>query len=42
MYLCYKLYSNIYAIDELVCEFERRSNHIIHIFSMCDSFTLKR
>ena len=28
-------------IDELVCDFEKRSNHVIHKFSMCDSFTLK-
>ena len=43
MYLGNKLYNNIYKtqIDELVCDFERRSNHIIHTFSMCDSFTLK-
>ena len=43
MYLGNKLYNNIYKtkIDELVCYFERRSNHIIHTFSMCDSFTLK-
>ena len=43
MYLGDKLYNNIYKtkIDELVCDFERRSNHIIHNFSMCDSFTLK-
>ena len=42
MYLGNKLYNNIYKtqIDELVCDFERRSNHIIHTFSMCDSFTL--
>ena len=43
MYLGNKLYNNIYKtqIDELVCDFERRSNHIIHTFYMCDSFTLK-
>ena len=43
MYLGNTLYNNIYKtkIDELVCDFERRSNHIIHNFSMCDSFTLK-
>ena len=43
MFLGNKLYNNIYKtkIDELVCDFERRSNHIIHNFSMCDSFTLK-
>ena len=43
MYLGKKLYNNIYKtqIDELVCDSERRSNHIIHTFSMCDSFTLK-
>ena len=43
MYLGNKLYNNIYItkIDELVCDFERRSNHIIHNSSMCDSFTLK-
>ena len=34
-------YMNKTKIDELVCEFERRSNHIIHTLSMCDSFTLK-
>ena len=29
-----KVYNNIYKtkIYELVCDFERRSNHIIHIF----------
>ena len=43
MYLGNKLYNNIYKtkIDELVCDFERRSNHIIQKFSMCGSFTLK-
>ena len=43
MYLGNKLYNNIYKtkIDELVCDFERRSNHIIQTFSMCDSFILK-
>ena len=43
MYLGNKLYNNIYKtdIDELVRDFERRSNQIIQIFSMCDSFTLK-
>ena len=43
MYLGNKLYNNIYKtkIDELVCDFERRSNHIIPTFSMCDRFTLK-
>ena len=43
MYLGNKLYNYIYKtkIDELVCDFERRNNHIIHNFSMCDSFTLK-
>ena len=43
MYLGNKLYNNIYKrkIDELVGDFERRSNHIIHTFSMCNSFTLK-
>ena len=43
MYLGNKLYYNIYKpkIDELVCDFERQSKHIIHNFSMCDSFTLK-
>ena len=42
MYLGNKVYNNIYKtkIDKLVCDFERRSNHIIHTFSMCDSFTL--
>ena len=42
MYLGNKLY-NIYKtkIDELVCDFKIRINHIIHTFSMCDSFTLK-
>ena len=40
MFLGNKLYNNIYKtkIDELVCDFKRRSNHIIHKFSMCDSF----
>ena len=40
MYLGNKLYNNIYKakINELVCDFERRRNQIIHIFSMCDSF----
>ena len=43
MYLGNKLYNNIYntKMDELVCDFERRSNHIIQKNSMCDSFTLK-
>ena len=43
MYLANKLYNNIYKtkIDELVYDFERRSNHVIQKFSMCDSFTLK-
>ena len=43
MYLGNKLYNNIFKtkIDELVCDFEKRSNHVIHNFSMCDSFTLK-
>ena len=43
MYLGNNLYNNIYFfnIDELGCNFERESNHIIHNFSMCDSFTLK-
>ena len=43
MYLSNTLYSNIYKtkIDELVCDVERRSNHIIQKFSMSDSFTLK-
>ena len=37
------LYNNIYKtkIDEIVCDFERRSNHIIKKKSMCDSFTLE-
>ena len=36
MYLGNKLYNNIYKtkIDELVCDFERRINHIIHNCSM--------
>ena len=44
MYVGNTLYNNnIYKtkIDELVRDFERRSNHIIHKFPMCDSFTLK-
>ena len=34
MYLGNKLYNNIYKtnIDEIVGDFERRSNHIIHYF----------
>ena len=34
MYLGNKLYNNIYKtnIDELVCDFERQSNQIIHNF----------
>ena len=34
MYLGNKLCNNIYItkMDELVCDFERRSNHIIHTF----------
>ena len=41
MYLGNTLYNNIYKtnIDEVVCE--RRSNHIIHNFSLCDGFTLQ-
>ena len=44
MYLGNKLYNHIYKtqIDQLVCDFERRSNRIIRNFSMCDSFTLKQ
>ena len=43
MHLGNKLYNHIYktTIDELVCDFERRSNQIIHNFSMYDSFTLR-
>ena len=46
MHLGSKLYNNIinYYIKQKLMnlsDFERRSNHIIHIFSMCDSFTLK-
>ena len=43
MYLGNKLYNNINKtkIYELVCYFEKQSHHIIHTFSMCDSFTLK-
>ena len=43
MYLGNNFYNNIYTIkiDELVCDFERRSNHIMQKFSMCDSSTLK-
>ena len=42
MYSGNKLYNNIYKtqIDELVCDFERRNNNIIHNFPICDSFTL--
>ena len=38
MYLGNTLY-NIYKTKmyELVCDFERQSNHIIHNLSMCDS-----
>ena len=43
MYFDNKLYNHVYKtkIDELVCDFERQSNQIIHNISMCDSFTLK-
>ena len=43
MYLGSRKYNNVYRkyIDEFVCDFEERSNHIIHNFPMCDSFTLK-
>ena len=43
IYLGNKLYNNIYKtkIDKLVSDLERQGNHIIHNFSMCDSFTLK-
>ena len=45
MYLGNKLYNNIYKtkIDELVCDFERLSNNIIHnlkhiLSTYCESF----
>ena len=43
MYLGNQLFNNIYKtkIDTFVCDFERRSMHIIHNFSICDIFTLK-
>ena len=28
--------------DQIVCVFERRSNHFVHSFKMCDSQTLCR
>ena len=43
VYLGNTLYNNIKKkFDELVCDFERRSNHIINIFQcVTTSFTLK-
>ena len=42
VYLGTKIFTNVYEkpIDELVCDFQRRSNHIVHNFKMCDSQTL--
>ena len=28
--------------DDIVCDFERHSNHVVHHFKMCDSQTLCR
>ena len=44
VYLGSRIYNDIYTsnIDEYVCDFERRSNHVIHNFAMCDSVTLSR
>ena len=28
--------------DQIVCDFERRSNHVVHNFKMCNSQTLCR
>ena len=41
MYLEMKLYHDVNkkCMDEFVFDFERRSDHIIHSFSMCDSVT---
>ena len=39
VYLGTKIFTKVYEkpIDELVCDFQRRSNHIGHNFKMCDS-----
>ena len=41
MYLGNKLYNNIYKtkVDELVCDFERGSNQIIHSFTLNHIFS---
>ena len=28
--------------DEIICDVERRGNHVVHNFKMCDSQTLCR
>ena len=40
VYLCDAIVDVVDSEMYLVCEFERRSNHIILTFSICDSFTL--
>ena len=39
VYLGTNFFTNVYEkpIGELVCDFQRRSNHIVHHFKMCDS-----
>ena len=43
MYLGTKLFKDVdkKPMDEFIFDFERRCNHIIHNFKMCDSVTLK-
>lgn len=43
VYLGNHISTDIYksGIDDIVFNFERTSNHIVHSFSMCDSITLK-
>ena len=44
VYLGSRTYNNVYKMssDEIVCDFGRRSNHVVHNFKMCDSQTLCR
>ena len=44
VYLGSRIYNNVYKMpsDEIVCDFEIRSNHVVHNFKMCDSQTLCR
>ena len=36
------MYYSYSTSDEIVCDFERRSNHFVHNLKMCDSQTLCR